>query len=154
MTELKPQTPSPASTEPYTPTPLSSPPPHTSTPGSSLLNGPPSIRAHPPNPSDTPDYYETQMGSAPIPVNPNAPPIAVNEQEEKHYLGHLQSPLKRTSSHESSRFLTSVPLASLMRGAAPVDCPICGRRAMTDISVESGDFTQYVFSLSSIMRFE
>jgi lipopolysaccharide-induced tumor necrosis factor-alpha factor len=36
------------------------------------------------------------------------------------------------------------PIASLGRGPAPVDCPACGQRAMTNVAFETGNTTQYV----------
>ena len=37
--------------------------------------------------------------------------------------------------------LNAVPLSTLNRGSAPVDCPICGVRALTRIEYMSGGFT-------------
>ncbi|KAF2841118.1 hypothetical protein M501DRAFT_1000277 [Patellaria atrata CBS 101060] len=39
------------------------------------------------------------------------------------------------------QYQTTTPIAALQRGPAPVDCPACGQRAMTNISYESGGST-------------
>lgn len=43
---------------------------------------------------------------------------------------------------QQSQYRVGVPLSNLQDTAAPVDCPQCGTRAMTNISFESGNTTQ------------
>ena len=42
------------------------------------------------------------------------------------------------------QFLAALPLHGLTQSSAPVDCPVCRSRAMTNTSFEIGDNTQYV----------
>jgi hypothetical protein len=42
------------------------------------------------------------------------------------------------------------PIPALGRSAAPTDCPFCGRREMTKVSYEIGNFTQYAFPAPSL----
>jgi hypothetical protein len=39
-------------------------------------------------------------------------------------------------------YLTAMPLTALNEGAAPVDCPVCGQRALTKAEYTSGNTTQ------------
>jgi len=39
-------------------------------------------------------------------------------------------------------YQTVVPLANLDRAPAPVDCPRCGKRGLTETETESGGFTK------------
>jgi lipopolysaccharide-induced tumor necrosis factor-alpha factor len=41
-------------------------------------------------------------------------------------------------------FVSAVPLQALNQGPAPVDCPVCGTRAMTTTTYEAGSTTQFV----------
>ena len=41
-------------------------------------------------------------------------------------------------------FVTAFPLHALNQGPAPVDCPVCHRRAMTTIEFEAGSSTQFI----------
>ncbi|KAH0609284.1 uncharacterized protein H6S33_012770 [Morchella sextelata] len=47
----------------------------------------------------------------------------------------------RINSHGSSKYLHAVPLHSLTRRSAPVDCPVCNRRGATKCTSKSGNFT-------------
>jgi hypothetical protein len=40
------------------------------------------------------------------------------------------------------QYQNATPIANLSRGPAPADCPACGQRAMTNVSFETGNFTQ------------
>lgn len=44
--------------------------------------------------------------------------------------------------HGGSQYINATPLLELKRTAAPVDCPKCGRRAMTSTSAKTGGLTQ------------
>jgi lipopolysaccharide-induced tumor necrosis factor-alpha factor len=71
------------------------------------------------------------------------------------YQMHPQNPLLQQQGMQTSAFQTSafaqptvqpsflrgVPLRALNRGPAPVDCPVCGKREITSISLVSGRST-------------
>jgi hypothetical protein len=42
-------------------------------------------------------------------------------------------------------YYTAVPIIALSQGPAPVDCPVCRKRALTMIEFQAGNTTQWVF---------
>lgn len=50
--------------------------------------------------------------------------------------------MQQTGQGKPRQFMHATPLQSLNRGPAPVDCPVCSERAMTNIHFEVGNTTQ------------
>lgn len=48
----------------------------------------------------------------------------------------------QVANNGGTHFKNVTPLAVLGQGAAPVDCPACGQRAMTVVNTEVGNTTQ------------
>ncbi|MCJ1344342.1 Nucleobindin-1 [Peltigera leucophlebia] len=70
------------------------------------------------------------------------------QQQQTHPIGQQQPVLQQQQQQQQplqpqqSQYRVGVPLSNLQDTAAPVDCPQCGTRAMTNISFESGNTTQ------------
>lgn len=78
------------------------------------------------------------------------PPIET--QKSEYYSGAQptgQAPQQMQSGTTQPMFQTAIPLASLQKAPAPVDCPICHTRAMTRTEFHSGNTTQYVLPQSN-----
>jgi lipopolysaccharide-induced tumor necrosis factor-alpha factor len=91
-----------------------------------------------------PVYPSEQVGNSQLPYpqqsqGSDAPGKEFSEPQPEH---HGAAP------HQQSDqvYLVATPIALLNRGPAPVDCPACGRRALTTIEYESGMTTQYAYS--------
>lgn len=61
------------------------------------------------------------------------------QQQQTQPIGQQQPPPPQP---QQSQYRVGVPLSNLQDTAAPVDCPQCGTRAMTNVSFESGNTTQ------------
>ncbi|KAI5859128.1 LITAF-like zinc ribbon domain-containing protein [Tricharina praecox] len=85
---------------------------------------------HDPNAQQQQQYVHDP--SQPMPVSQTPAPM----YGEKAPDYHLQPQQTGAQGHQ---FLTAMPLASLSRSPAPVDCPSCGARALTACSYQSGD---------------
>jgi len=71
------------------------------------------------------------------PYNEKYPPQA----PQQYYGGDQPQGQQAQPLPPQSQFQTAIPLAALNRSPAPVDCPICHQRAMTNVHYESGGFT-------------
>lgn len=88
---------------------------------------------------ETSSQYSTQVrGEVPM-------------QQQVYYVQGIVQPGQTQQQHgmmgmmgqqQQSRYLQVTPIPSLGRGAAPVDCPVCGMREMTNVSFEVGNSTQ------------
>ncbi|KAH8146022.1 uncharacterized protein LAJ45_09944 [Morchella importuna] len=151
MDPSKTQTPLPSTLDPsktQTPLPSTLDPSKTQTP-LPLTMDPPSYDSEFPIPvsSDTPASY-TPAPYSPETINPSANtydhnydapiPVETLSQSASEFVPE-QRP--RIDSHGSSQYLHAVPLHTLTRAPAPVDCPICNKRGMTKCAKKSGNFT-------------
>src|SRR5579871_5924202 len=83
------------------------------------------------------------------PINPNNQPPQYSMTDPETYYDHPKTALPtQTASttpsplqNQLSPFKTALPLPSLSRGPAPVDCPICNVRTLTRCEYEAGGFT-------------
>ncbi|EXJ67501.1 uncharacterized protein A1O5_09514 [Cladophialophora psammophila CBS 110553] len=76
------------------------------------------------------------MANAHIAPSPMQQPH--QEYPEKVY-GHPQMPPQQRSA--SSQFRQAVAIPNLGMSPAPVDCPACGQRSMTNVSYHTGNTT-------------
>src|SRR5271154_4560642 len=104
-----------------------------------------------------------QEGISPVGMTPyQSPPIAYQQLQQMGYppqqapFGqqptYAQQPNQQQAFHpqmapqlmpaQPRQFQNTMAIPNLGMGAAPVDCPICGSRAMTSISYHSGNTTQ------------
>ncbi|KAL0633929.1 hypothetical protein Q9L58_007171 [Maublancomyces gigas] len=91
--------------------------------------GTPAFTANHPTASPDQHYYQGQT-EAPIPPY---------QQGTPNY--EVPQPVQLNNTHGSSQYLHATPLTALTRGPAPVDCPMCGRRALTATTFSTGNFT-------------
>jgi lipopolysaccharide-induced tumor necrosis factor-alpha factor len=78
----------------------------------------------------TPSYTENK-GLSPKP--------AAKKQSKSPPLSNRSN----TTLPNSQNFVAAVQLQSLNQSPSPVDCPLCGVRAVTKISFQAGNHTQY-----------
>lgn len=64
---------------------------------------------------------------------------------QQQHVQHIpqQHPQIVPQQYVQASFLNATPLSALNMGSAPVDCPMCGVRAMTRINFVPGSQTQY-----------
>src|SRR5271169_2096869 len=87
---------------------------------------------------------QQQMGYPPQPAPFNQQPMypqQPNQQPNQQQAFHPQM-VPQQMSGQPRQFQNTMAIPNLGIGAAPVDCPICGSRAMTNISYHSGNTTQ------------
>ncbi|KAH8743715.1 LITAF-like zinc ribbon domain-containing protein [Hyaloscypha sp. PMI_1271] len=77
-------------------------------------------------------YQQPELTQSPVEHHPHYQQMPMHQQQG---LVQLQS-----------RYLQSTPIPALGRSAAPVDCPACGRREMTNVSFKISNST-HVWSL-------
>lgn len=111
---------------------------------------PTSVQGQPPY-SPGPQYHDpTQNGTIANPQYPSnvyqekyiGDPVRTQSDRAPERVATQSQP--RHSPNSSREYLTATPIRSLTNHAAPVDCPMCGKRAMTRTTAKSGNFTQYV----------
>jgi len=92
-------------------------------------------------PGETPVQYPTQPhGEVPMQqqlyyVQGTVQPGQMQQIQQSGMVGVM-------GQQQQSRYLQATPIPSLGRSAAPVDCPACGKREMTNVSFEVGNSTQ------------
>lgn len=103
-------------------------------------------QGQPPQPIITPQGYQQQQQGvvSPHPDVKQEGYFTPIQQQQSQPLG--QQPgvqqYQQSPQPQQSQYRVGVPLSNLQDTAAPVDCPQCGTRAMTNISFESGNTTQ------------
>jgi lipopolysaccharide-induced tumor necrosis factor-alpha factor len=68
-------------------------------------------------------------------------PQQPNQQQAFNPQASMQMPPQQMPG-QARQFQNAVAIPNLGMGAAPVDCPTCGQRAMTNISYHAGNTTQ------------
>lgn len=96
----------------------------------------PAFTANHPTTSPDQHYYQGQT-EAPVPPYQQGTPDYVAPQPVQ-----LNTYGNSHNTHGNSQYLHATPLTALTRGPAPVDCPMCGRRALTATTLSTGNFTQ------------
>ncbi|KIY03442.1 uncharacterized protein Z520_00133 [Fonsecaea multimorphosa CBS 102226] len=87
------------------------------------------------------------MGPGPMPPQPNMeyPEKAYGQQQQQHPPPQMQMPAQQQYGQYqrsvSGNFRQAVAIPNLGMSAAPVDCPACGQRAMTNVSYHTGNTT-------------
>lgn len=103
-------------------------------------------QGHPPQPIITPEGYQQQGIVSPHPDVKQEGYFTPIQQQQSQPLGQQQQQQPGVQQFQQtpqqSQYRVGVPLSNLQDTAAPVDCPQCGTRAMTNISFESGNTTQ------------
>ncbi|KAG0638450.1 hypothetical protein HOY80DRAFT_169920 [Tuber brumale] len=91
-----------------------------------------------------PAFSEIQPDpKSPPPPNtapPEKPPIA-HEPPKPQPQPQQQQPQFPVSGGAPALYINTVPLQSLTRSPAPVQCPVCGARGLTVVSYETGNTT-------------
>ena len=117
------------------------------------MGSPPPGQAYGPPPgAQSPPPQVQQIHQAPPAVH------SPGQEKQEYYVGqhpvqpgmvHQQSggvmPVM-SPAQQGSQYQTAVPLASLQKSPAPVDCPNCRQRVMTRTEFHSGNYTQYVLT--------
>jgi hypothetical protein len=80
----------------------------------------PPVGAYPQPPAGV--YYQPPAGAYYQPAPPQAQPMGAPQT-----------------------YYTALPIIALSQGPAPVDCPVCRKRALTRIEFQAGNTTQWVF---------
>jgi lipopolysaccharide-induced tumor necrosis factor-alpha factor len=96
---------------------------------------------HPAQGQATETYIPQQHDSE---MNKSQPPSEPQIAKETYYNdpGQQQAQAQPNMVYPSNgEYQTAIPLANLDRAPAPVDCPKCGTRGLTDCTSESGGFT-------------
>lgn len=88
----------------------------------------PEFTANHPTTSPDPHYSQGQT-EIPVPSYQSTPGYAAPQPIQLETRG-------------SGQYLNATPLTALTRVPAPVDCPMCGRRALTATTASTGNFTQ------------
>lgn len=102
-----------------------------------------------------PAYHETEMPqampNAPIIIEPDHAYVQPNEtgqsyiQPDHAHPQPTQAPIQQqqlpVQQPVNSQYPTATPLHALQSSPAPVDCPACGQREMTQVIMESGNTT-------------
>src|ERR1700733_4832246 len=86
-----------------------------------------------------------QMGYPPqqAPFNQQATYPQQPNQQQAFHPQMVQQPMPgQPMPGQPRQFQNTIAIPNLSMGAAPVDCPICGSRAMTSISYHTGNTTQ------------
>jgi lipopolysaccharide-induced tumor necrosis factor-alpha factor len=91
----------------------------------------------PETPPPPPDYVSQQT----IPQQRIAPPEQIFVQQPTQPIEQI--PQQQVLVHRQT-FASAVPLQALNQGPMPVDCPLCGVRAMTNVTYQVGSTTQFV----------
>jgi lipopolysaccharide-induced tumor necrosis factor-alpha factor len=84
-----------------------------------------------------PPAFAQQHAGSPQPQHPQG----AHMPPQTGAAAHLQ-PGMPPQQHSGTVYQNVTPIASLGRGPAPVDCPACGQRAMTNVAFETGNTTQ------------
>ncbi|OCK86319.1 hypothetical protein K432DRAFT_376825 [Lepidopterella palustris CBS 459.81] len=87
---------------------------------------------------------QPQMAYAPPTQQPQGAYIAPQQPIQQQYqqpIQHQQNPGMPLQQPSGTVYQNATPVASLGRGPAPVDCPACGQRAMTNVAFETGNTT-------------
>jgi lipopolysaccharide-induced tumor necrosis factor-alpha factor len=90
--------------------------------------------------SPAPSY--AQGSGTPPQDNIRSPPLQQSYPDPKPVQQPVQPPPQQPFIQQRQTYAASVPMQALNQGPAPVDCPLCGVRALTNISFESGSSTQ------------
>jgi lipopolysaccharide-induced tumor necrosis factor-alpha factor len=99
-------------------------------------------------PGEMPAQYQTQPhGEAPMQqqqyfVHATVQPGQMHQQVPMQQMQQLGMVGVMGQQQYQSRYLQATPIPALGRSAAPVDCPACGKREMTNVSYEVGNSTQ------------
>ncbi|KAL7274316.1 hypothetical protein RUND412_002787 [Rhizina undulata] len=109
---------------------------------------PPQYGAYPPQEpqggSQQQQYYPEQnpvQNPQPAYLNQDG---AVNNRQYSNPVGYDSQypiPVNPTPQLPQQGYISALPLGSLNRSPAPVDCPLCGQRSMTTINFETGTGT-------------
>ncbi|TID18953.1 hypothetical protein E6O75_ATG06074 [Venturia nashicola] len=89
-------------------------------------------------------HMPAQQDSAYV-APPLQEPMGLSEgQQQLHGQAQMQGgPRQRNLVHPSTGiYQTAIPLVDLERVPAPVDCPRCNMRGLTEVEYHSGGFTQ------------
>ena len=80
-------------------------------------------------------YFQQQQQQQPQQQAFN-PQASMPQQQQQQQQQQMMMP------GQARQFQNAVAIPNLGMGAAPVDCPTCGSRAMTNISYHAGNTTQ------------
>jgi len=95
------------------------------------------VPAYTAQPADTPPKPTGRETTSQIP-----PPQHVPQQHVSHVPQQYPHTVPQQQ-YLQGTFLNATPLSALNMGSAPVDCPMCGVRALTRINFVPGSQTQY-----------
>lgn len=120
----------------YFPSPLSSPQTQQQN-----ISSPPEVHQAPPRYATQPQYFDGEMSKS----EPQAHSVTNAKHMQEGQPGQ-QQPQSQPGNMAYpgagiGRYQTAIPLANLGRVPAPVDCPRCNARGLTDCESESGGFT-------------
>lgn len=111
--------------QPYIHTPAGSPPPQ-------MGHSPPPMGHPAMSPQQQPQQFIQQA----------SPVTSPGQEKQQFYVQQVPQHPGMPPAPQSGQFQTAVPLASLQKSPAPVDCPNCRHRGMTRVEYHSGGMTQ------------
>ncbi|KAI9867892.1 MAG: hypothetical protein M1813_007714 [Trichoglossum hirsutum] len=101
------------------------------------------------NPQPGQQYVQSPVMQHAQPQMPPAMPpqqAGIHPSQQDYAIYQMQSQQMMTPQvtyqGQPQGYLSATPLAAVGRGATPVDCPACGKRAMTRITPMVGNTTQ------------
>jgi LITAF-like zinc ribbon domain len=82
-------------------------------------------------------------------IKPDETPVyvapAAENIQQKYYVRESIQPVALQQYVPQQTFINATPLSGLNMSSAPVDCPMCGVRAVTRITFVAGSQTQYAY---------
>jgi LITAF-like zinc ribbon domain len=95
-----------------------------------------------------------QNSVSPSPPHTENKDLSPKAATKKHSKSALPSNQSNSTLPNRQNFVAAVQLQNLKQSPSPVDCPLCGVRAVTNISFQAGNHTQYALltPLSMLMR--